>query len=48
MWCSTSAACPAATPDPAYAHTLVVNYGGLEPARLEETVSLLEAAFSED
>ena len=38
----------AATPDPAYAHTLVVNYGGREPARLEETVSLLEAVFSED
>ena len=38
----------ASTPDPAYAHTLVVNYGGLEPARLQETVSLLEAVFSED
>ena len=38
----------AAEPDPAYAHTLVVNYGGLEPARLRETVSLLEAVFSDD
>ena len=38
----------AAVPDPAHAHTLVVNYGGLEPARLRETVSLLEAVFSDD
>ena len=38
----------AASPDPAYAHTLVVNYGGLEPVRLGETVSLLEDVFSDD
>lgn len=37
----------AATPDPGYAHTLVVNYAGLEPARLSEAVALLEEIFAE-
>ena len=31
----------AARPDPAFAHTLVVNYAGLSPQRLPETVRLL-------
>lgn len=37
----------AAVPDPAHAHTLVVNYGGLEPAGLPETVALLAEVFAE-
>ncbi len=36
----------AAVPDPAYAHTLVVNYAGLDPARLHETMALLSQIFS--
>ena len=37
----------AASPDPAYAHTLVINYGGLEPAALPEAMDLLAQVFSE-
>jgi GntR family transcriptional regulator/MocR family aminotransferase len=37
----------AARPDPAYGHTLVVNYAGLEPARLPEAMALLEEIFRE-
>ena len=36
----------AAVPNPAYAHTLVVNYAGLDPARLHETMALLSQIFS--
>jgi len=38
----------AAIPDPAHAHTLVVNYGGLDPARLEASIALLEQVFAPD
>ena len=31
----------AASPDASHAHTLVVNYAGLDPGRLEETLALL-------
>ena len=37
----------AATPDPHFSHTLVVNYGSLEPSRLPETVALLTEVFLE-
>lgn len=37
----------AAVPDPAHAHTLVVNYGGLEPAALPEAMALLAEVFRE-
>ena len=37
----------AALPSPAYAHTLVVNYGGLEPAALPEAMALLAEVFQE-
>ena len=37
----------AAVPDPAHAHTLVVNYGGLEPAALPEAMGLLAEVFRE-
>ena len=37
----------AAVPQENYGHTLVVNYGGLEPERLEETTALLAEIFSE-
>ena len=37
----------AAVPQENYSHTLVVNYGGLEPERLEETTALLAEVFSE-
>ena len=37
----------AAVPDPAHAHTLVVNYGGLEPAALPEAMALLAEVFHE-
>ena len=37
----------AAVPQENYGHTLVVNYGGLEPERLEETTALLSEIFSE-
>lgn len=36
-----------AVPSPDYAHTLVVNYAGLEPARLNETMALLAEVFAE-
>lgn len=36
-----------AVPSPRYAHTLVVNYAGLEPARLDETMALLAEVFAE-
>lgn len=36
-----------AVPSPGYAHTLVVNYAGLEPARLNETMALLAEVFAE-
>ena len=35
----------AAVPDPAYAHTLVVNYAGLDVERLGETAALLSEVF---
>ncbi len=35
----------AAVPDPAYAHTLVVNYAGLDAERLNEAASLLSEVF---
>ncbi len=38
----------AAVPDPAYAHTLVVNYAGLEAARLPEAMALLAEVFEEE
>ena len=37
----------AAVPQENYGHTLVVNYGGLEPESLEETTALLSEIFSE-
>ena len=37
----------AALPNPAYARTLVVNYGGLEPAALPEAMALLAEVFAE-
>lgn len=37
----------AAIPNSSYDHTLVVNYAGLEPARLSETMALLEDIFTE-
>ena len=37
----------AAAPDPSYAHTLVINYGGLEPAALPEALALLAEVFAE-
>ena len=37
----------AAVPDGAHAHTLVVNYGGLEPAALPEAMALLAEVFAE-
>ena len=37
----------AAVPQENYGHTLVVNYGGLEPERLEATTALLAEIFSE-
>ena len=37
----------AALPSPTSAHTLVVNYGGLEPAALPEAMALLGAVFAE-
>lgn len=37
----------AAAPRPEQAHTLVVNYGGLFPERLDETMTLLQEIFSE-
>lgn len=36
-----------AVPSPRYAHTLVVNYAGLEPAHLDETMALLAEVFAE-
>ena len=36
----------AAAPNPAYAHTLVVNYAGLDPRRLEEAMALLAQVFA--
>lgn len=35
----------AAVPDPAYAHTLVVNYAGLDGSRLDEAAALLSEVF---
>lgn len=37
----------AAVPQPGYAHTLVINYAGLEPAKLEEAMALLTKVFAE-
>ena len=37
----------AALPNPAYTHTLVINYGGLEPAALPEAMALLAEVFAE-
>lgn len=37
----------AAVPSPDHAHTLVVNYAGLAPARLPEAMALLEQVFRE-
>lgn len=37
----------AAVPSPHFAHTLVVNYAGLEPARLNASMSLLAEVFAE-
>ena len=37
----------ASSPDPALAHTLVVNYAGLSPERLPDVMLLLETVFSE-
>ena len=36
-----------AVPDPAHAHTLVVNYAGLEPDRLDEAMALLAQVFAD-
>ena len=36
----------AAMPDPSYAHTLVINYAGLDEARLPQAVELLGAVFA--
>lgn len=35
----------AAVPSPAYSHTLVVNYAGVDPARLEADMALLSQVF---
>lgn len=35
----------AAVPNPAFAHTLVVNYAGLDAARLDEAEALLSEVF---
>ena len=35
----------AAVPRPAYAHTLVVNYAGLDADKLPETMALLSEVF---
>ena len=37
----------AAVPDPAYAHTLVINYAGLDGSRLPEAMDLLSEVFAE-
>lgn len=37
----------AAQPQPSYAHTLVVNYGSLEPTRLPESMALLAQVLAE-
>ena len=37
----------AAVPDPSYAHTLVINYAGLSPQRLDQAVDLLGQIFAE-
>ena len=37
----------AARPTSQVSHTLVVNYGGLDPARLPETMALLDEIFRE-
>ena len=37
----------AAIPDPAYDHTLVINYAGLDAGQLPETVDLLSRIFAE-
>ena len=37
----------AAVPDPAYAHTLVVNYAGLDAEKLPEAMALLAEVFAE-
>ena len=37
----------AAVPDPAYAHTLVINYAGLEAGQLPEAMDLLAELFKE-
>ena len=37
----------AAVPAPAYAHTLVVNYAGLDAEKLPEAMALLAEVFSE-
>ena len=34
-------------PDPAYAHTLVINYAGLEAGQLPEAMDLLAELFKE-
>ena len=36
----------AAVPEPSYAHTLVINYAGLDEARLPQAVELLGAVFA--
>ena len=36
----------AARPNPSYAHTLVINYAGLEAAHLPEAVALLSGVFA--
>lgn len=36
----------AAVPDPSYAHTLVINYAGMDEARLPQAVELLGAVFA--
>ena len=37
----------AAVPDPAFDHTLVINYAGLEPERLPQAMELLDQLFQE-
>jgi GntR family transcriptional regulator/MocR family aminotransferase len=37
----------ASGPDPAFSHTLVVNYAGLSPDRLPHAMQLLESVFFE-
>ncbi|MCI6568360.1 MAG: PLP-dependent aminotransferase family protein [Dysosmobacter sp.] len=37
----------AAVPDPAFDHTLVINYAGLEPERLPQAMELLDQLFRE-